>query len=573
VAGGPRDPTTAYARKVVAGKILAGRLVRLACERHLRDLQHGELRGLHFDVEEAQAAIDFFGLLTLPETEGEPFDLEPFQQFIVGSLFGWMGPDGYRRFRIAYVEIGKGNGKSPLAGGIGLRGLVADEERGAQVYSAATTRDQAKIVFSDAEQMAQGSPALARRLVFTVNNIAHPESNSFFRPVSSEARGLDGKRVHIALIDELHEHPSALVVDKMRAGTKGRRQALIFEITNSGYDRNSVCYQHHDYSVKVLEGVLENDAWFAYVCQLDPCEACRNEGKTQPSDDCGECDDWRDEATWEKANPCLDVSVTRKYLREQVTEAEGMPGKENIVRRLNFCQWTEQAQRWLSMELWDANGSTPRRLNGRRCWAGMDLASSDDIAAFVMVFPGFEGEEEYFDLLCKFWIPQDNIQKRVRKDRVPYDVWVRQGLITATEGDVIDYDTIRADINGLSELYQIEEIAFDRWGALDITAKLTQDGFTVVPHGQGFGSMAAPTKEFGTAVKRRRLRHGGNPVLRWMASNTAVETNAAGDQKPSKERSTEKIDGIPAAIMGLGRAVIAPKKKKSVYATRGLQSL
>jgi phage terminase large subunit-like protein len=282
-------------------------------------------------------SLSFFDFLQLAEGEhaGKPFKLEPFQQFIVGSLFGWRGPDGYRRFRTAYIEIGKGNGKSPLAGGIGLYGMAADDEEGAEIYAAAVTRDQARILFTDAEKMVKASPFLTEIVTQNVNNLAVLSTNSYFRPVSSESRGLDGHRVHMALIDEIREHPNSLVVDKMRAGTKGRRQALILEITNSGYNRETVCWAHHEYSSKILEGLIENDSWFAYVCQLDPCDPCRAEGKDTPTEGCPDCDDWREEKTWIKANPCLDVSITRKYLREQVAEAIGMPTKQNIVRRLS----------------------------------------------------------------------------------------------------------------------------------------------------------------------------------------------------------------------------------------------
>jgi len=362
------SPTTAYAQAVVAGEIVAGKPVRLACQRHLRDLETGHERGLTFDEKAESRALEYFGMLCLSEGEfaGKPFTLQPFQKFIVGSLFGWKGDDGYRRFRKAYIEIAKGNGKSPLAAAVGLYALVADGEEGAEIYSAAVTREQAGILWSDAKHMVEASPALSRRVSVNVRNLAVLSTNSYFRPVSSEARSLDGKRVHFALIDELHEHPSAMVVDKMQAGTKGRRQPLIFEITNSGYDRHSVCYQHHDYSIRILEGILDDDGWFAFVCALD------------------EGDDWQDEAVWPKANPNIDVSVTLKYLREQVREAVGMPAKQNIVKRLNFCIWTEQSTRWIDIALWDACRQPIDResLIGRVCFGGLDLSSTTDISAF-----------------------------------------------------------------------------------------------------------------------------------------------------------------------------------------------
>jgi phage terminase large subunit-like protein len=566
------DPATAYAKAVISGKITAGRLVRLACERHLRDLESGHERGLSFDVEAAAYAIGFieqFLCLAEGEHDGKPFLLQPFQKFIVGSLFGWKGADGYRRFRTAYIEMGKGNGKSPLAAGIGILGLVADGEPGAEVYSAAVTRDQAKILFSDAEKMVASSPALRARIDNTVNNLAYMAAHSFFRPVSSEARALDGKRVHMALIDEVHEHPNGMVVDKMRAGTKGRRQALIFEITNSGYDRHSICFQHHEFSEKVLEGVIVNDSWFAYVCQLDPCESCRSAGKPSPSDGCKDCDDWRNEAVWAKANPNLDVSITRKYLREQVDEAIGMPGKQNIVKRLNFCIWTEQATRWLDMSVWDGGNLPVEEEDLRGCMAvgGLDLANTTDIAAMVLAFPCDDG---CYDLVPRFWIPENAIAARVRKDRVPYDVWVREGLITVTPGDVIDYDRIREDIREIGEKFDIAEIAFDRWNATQLCTQLGSDGFAMVAFGQGMVSMAAPTKEFATLLQAKRVRHGGNPVLRWMASNVAVEQDAAGNMKPSKVRSKEKIDGIVATIMSIGLAMRQPEPEEQAYTDRGL---
>ncbi len=561
-----RDPATSYARAVVAGEIVAGRLVRLACERHERDLQTGPERGLQWSPKKAKDGLEFFSHIKLPEGN-KPFVLSPWEEFIVGSLFGWLGADGFRRFRTAYVEAAKGNGKTPLAAGIGLKGLVADAEPSAEIYTAGVTRDQANYLLNDAVKLVQASPALLRRVEVNAHNLAALRTNSFMRPVSSEARSLDQKRVHMALIDEIHEHPSSLVVDKMRAGTKGRRQALIFEITNSGYDRHSVCWHHHEYSEKVLMGVLEDDSWFAYICQLDPCAKCHAEGKTQPSDNCPDCDDWRNEETWIKANPNLDVSVTRKYLREQVREAIGMPSKQNLVKRLNLCLWTEQAVRAIPMDKWDTCGRLANpvawrkealeRFQGRTCFGGLDLGSVSDLTALGLLFQGYD-DEPPFTILPFFWVPIGTAREREHKDRVPYLQWIREGFITGTSGiveDSTDYDAVRKDIDALFEDYPMELLVVDRlFQGQQICTQLIGDGIRIEAFGQGFLSMAGPTRRFFEILQAEQLDHGNNPVLRWMATNMAVEGDAAGNQKPSKERSTEKIDGIVATIMCIGSA-------------------
>lgn len=573
------SPVTQYATDVVDGKIVASKWTRLACKRHLEDLVLGPARGLVLDQESAKRVIDFFPMFLVfyeGAWAGQPFQLLPFQQFIVGSLFGWKTLDGFRRFRTAYIEMGKGNGKSPLAAGIGLYGLVADGESGAEVYSAATTREQAGILFRDARAFTERSPALLRRLTVDKGNIAYTAKTSFFRPVSSEHRGLDGKRPHIALIDEIHEHPTAMVVDKMRAGTKGRTQALIFEITNAGYDRHSVCYQHHEYTEKILEGTVENDAWFGFMTGLDVCEPCMADGKTIPVDGCDSCDSWKDESKWIKANPGLDRIIPRKYLREQVAEACDMPSKENIVKRLNFCIWTESVTKWLSMEKWNACGDAvdAEALRGRICYGGLDLSSVADITAWIKVFPPEKIGGKY-SVLCRFFIPEDNMMERSRKDRVPYDVWVKQGFVTATPGNIIDYAYILDAIRQDAEDYDIAELAFDRWGSQKITTDLQDLGFEIegkkslIQFGQGFASMAAPTKELEKMVLSGEIAHGGNPVLAWMISNTVVRTDPAGNMKPDKEKSTERIDGVVGLIMAISRAMLR-NDTSSIYETRGV---
>lgn len=539
-----------YAWDVVTGRTVAGPLVRLACERHLKDLTRD---GIRFDKARADRAIGFFrDVLRLNggEFEGKPFELQAFQAFIVGSLFGWMADDGTRRFRVAYVEIGKGNGKSPLAAGVGHYMLEADREPRAEVYAAATKKDQAMILFRDAVAMVDQSPALRKRLTksgggLNVWQLTNINTGSFFKPISSDD-SQSGPRPHCGLIDELHEHKTSLVVDMMRAGTKGRRQALIFEITNSGYDRHSVCRQHHEYSEKVVAGIIEDDSWFAYVCGLD------------------DGDQWTDESVWPKANPNLGVSVTLKYLREQVREAQGMPAKQNVVRRLNFCEWTEQDERWLDMPVWDQGNEAVEvsALRGRMCYGGLDLGRVNDLSSLVLVFPPVV-PTSHWQVLVRYWCPKDDIERRSRKDRVPYDVWERDGLIITTPGNATDFAFIESEIVELAGVYDIREIAYDRVFAHEVVQNLMGEGLTMVPFGQGFLSMGAPTSELERLLIAGDLQHGGHPILRWNASNVTVAQDPAGNKKPDKARSTERIDGIVALIMALGRAMVQPIEQES----------
>lgn len=570
-------PTTQYAVDIVAGKIPANKWVRLACQRHLVDLENGSKRGLYFDEKAADNIIQFFEeFLVFYEGafDGQPFLLTPHQKFVVGSIFGWKRKDGLRRFRTAYIEEAKGNGKSPLAAGIGLYGLAFDDEPGAEIYSAATTRDQAGILFRDARLYAEASEALKEILKIDNHNIAYEEGNSFFRPVSSEHRGLDGKKPHFCFIDEIHEHPTDLVIRKMSAGTKTRRQSLIFEITNSGYDRHSICFQHHEYTEKILEGIIEDDAWFGCMTGLDVCDKCAADGKTIPQDGCPDCDDWRDEKTWEKANPNLNYlgAPFKDYLRRQVKHAKEMPSEENIVKRLNFCIWTESITKWITADAWNACAFPVDAiaLKGRTCYGGLDLSSTTDLTAWVLVFPPIEEGGKY-EVLCRFFLPADNMAARVKKDKVPYDVWVRQGFITTTPGNIIDYAFIIAQIKQDMADYSIAELAFDRWGSQKITTDLQDLGFevegkrTLVQFGQGFASMSAPTKEVEKMVLSKEIAHGGNPVLLWMISNVAIKTDPAENKKPDKEKSTERIDGAVALIMAIGRAMLRKGPVKSAY--------
>lgn len=445
---------------------------------------------------------------------------------------------------------------SPMAAGTGLYMLTADGESRAQVFAAARTKDQAMVLFRDAVAMVEQSPQLKRRLKQSglapnVWSLAHLESRSFFRSVSSED-GKSGPTPHCALVDELHEHSDATVVDMLRAGTKSRRQALIVETTNSGFDRHSVCGQHRDHSEKVLEGIFDDDGRFAYVCGLD------------------DGDDWLDERVWPKANPNLGISIQPKYLRELVREAEISPAKQNTVKRLNFCIWTQQSTRSIDMADWGRPAACapidPESLRGRRCFAGLDLARIRDLSALGLVFPPVE-QDELWKVLMYYWVPEDDILQRSKRDHVPYDVWARQGLVRTTPGNTTDFDFIHADIvgvearegfprrEGISEVYVIEELAFDRVFAGELVIKLADAGLSMVEFGQGFLSMAEPCAAFHRMVRAGELQHGDHQVLTWNVSNLAVKTDPAGNMKPDKEKSIERIDGVVALHMALGRAL------------------
>jgi phage terminase large subunit-like protein len=348
---------------------------------------------------------------------------------------------------------------------------------------------------------------------------------------------------------------------------------MVIEITNSGYDRNTVCYQHHLLSKQILADIIQNDAWFAYISTLDPCERCAAAGRTSPNDECGQCDDWRDERTWLKANPGLDTILPRDYLREQVAEAVEMASKENIVRRLNFCQWTEQAVRWLSMSDWDACPKTLPQLEALRtrvCYGGLDLSTKIDLTAWALVFPPSTTDSNWV-LLVRYFVPEENVRPREQRDRVPYSVWIRSGAIIATPGNVVDYDTIEKQIIEDSRMFRgLQDIGFDPWNATASANHLTAAGLKMIETRQGTATMSEPAKEFEAALRAKKLNHGANPVLRWNAANVSVKRDHNDNYMPDKERSTERIDGIVAALIAFARAVRNQPQQPSIYLQRGI---
>jgi len=547
-----------YVHDVLSGRQVACKWVRLACERHVRDLETGHERGLHFDETAAQLVIAFFRLLKHSKGEwaGTPVYLEPWQQFVMGSLFGWKRADGTRRFRTSYLEVGRKNGKTTTAAGLGLYLLLADNEPGAEIYSAATKRDQARLSHSEATRMAKSSPQIRKLVRIFKDNIHIVDTASKFEPLGADSDTMDGLNVHGALADEVHAHKTRDVWDKLETATGARRQPLMFAITTSGFDRQSLCWTQHEYTEKILDQIIEDDSWFGMIYTLDAE------------------DEWEDETNWPKANPNLGVSKKWDDMRRKAKRAKEMPSALNAFLRLELDVWTQAETKWVNLEHWKQCGTLvdAAGLRGRTCYAGLDLSSTTDVSALALVFPP-QTDEDVYQVLLRFWIPDESMQERVHNDRVPYDVWVRQGFITATPGNVIDYDWILSQIDEDMQAYDVEELAFDRWGATKIQtdiAELGGDEF-MVQFGQGFRSMSPPMKELEKLILSHKIAHGNNPVLTWMADNLVARHDPAGNIKPDKEKSREKIDGMVALLMALDRALRYEGKRRSVYEDRGLE--
>ena len=544
----PRDPATRYAQRVAAGKIIAGPHVRDACARHLKDLETGHLRGLVWDVSAVDHAIAFFRevlCLNGGDFEGQPFEPLAWQQFVIGCLYGWKTVDGYRRFRVAYVETAKGSGKSPLAAGIGMYGLVADGEARAEIYAAATKQDQAMVLFRDAVAMWQQSPELHARLKPSgvgenVWNLAYLDRAAFFRPISAD-KGQSGPRPHVALIDEIHEHRTNVVVEMMRAGTKSRRQALIFMITNSGSDRNGPCWSYHDYGSKVVSGMRDDDSFFAYICALDEGE-----------------DPLHDENCWPKANPSLQESDLPgiKYLREQVREARGMPAKESLVRRLCFCEWTEASNPWISADVWLGAGRNYEweTFAGRRAWAGLDLSSTTDLTAMMLWIEPIEPDEPW-RLAAWCWLPEEGLARREELDGVPYTAWRNAGYLQTTPGAAVSKLAVAQKLSELASIFDIQGAAYDRWRIEDFKA-LAADNEVALPimepFGQGFQSMSPALEATETHLLNGTLVHPNHPVLTMCAANAVAVSDAAENRKLSKDKATGRIDLMVATVMAGG---------------------
>ena len=549
-----------YIDDISRGAIPAGELIHLAVARHIKDLEHAGERGFRFDTDRVDRVYRFFSYLChwKGKWAGTQFVLAPWQAFAHLVLFGWVRTsDDTRRFRDAYIEVPRKNGKSTWASGTGLYMAAADMEAGAEVYSAATTRSQARIIFDSAKQMVLRSPELKKRFNVFTSNLSIDRTASKFEPVSSEASTLDGLSTHCALVDELHEHKTPDVLRVLDTSTGARTQSLIFKITTAGWNRESVCWREHEYAERILraEPGFEDDAYFAFIATID------------------KGDDWRDESSWIKANPNYGISVNPEDLRRKFHKAEMLATEQNNVRRKHLDEWTEQDDRWLEMGLYDASAKTvtPAKLQGRQCFAGLDLSTKIDLTAFVLVFPPTADDECWY-VLPRFWFPRDNMPERIKRDRVPFDVWARNGHITATDGNVVDYREVRKTITELAEQFVVTSIGYDPWNATETALKLQDDGFEMVETRQGARTFNEPMTKYLELLLSGKIVSGTNPVMRWCASNLAVRRDANDNIAPDKKRSTERIDGMVAMFMGMARALSGENvPKPSVYETRGVR--
>ena len=468
---------------------------------------------------------------TQGELGGKPFVLEPWQASYIGRLFGTLRPDGMRQYRTSLLAIPRKNGKSTLCAGIALK-LLFDGEPGAQIFSCGADREQARLVFEMAKACVEMSPSLRSRLKVYRNSIVREDTHSFYKALSAEAFTKHGLNAHGVIFDELHAQPSRELADVMQTSMGARRQPLMVYITTAGYDRKSVCWEIWKYAESVASGAVQDDTFLPAIYAADAK------------------DDWKNEKTWAKANPNLGVSIKGDFLRTECARAVEMPAYENTFRQLYLNQWTEQDTRWLRMDHWSqGNEPCPVDLTGRECWAGLDLATTFDTTAFVLIFPLDDGT---FWVEPHFWIPSDNAHQRERRDKVPYLTWQRQHFLNMTEGNVTDFEHVRRDINALASKYRIRGIGLDPWNSAQLGQQLQGDGLTMTNFRQGYGSLSGPSKQLENWVVAGKLRHGGHPVLAWQASNVAIQQDHAGNIKPSKAKSNERIDGIVALVMALG---------------------
>lgn len=530
--------------------------------------EHAIAEGCYFDIPAAEKVVRFFEKYlrhSKGRWAGKPFKLLDWQKYdLVAPLFGWKRADGTRRYRTGYVEVPKKNGKSTLSSGIALYMLTADGEPGAEVYSAAADRDQASIVFNESKTMVVASQSLSKRLkvVDSRKTIVYAKTHSVYRALSADVPTKEGLNIHCLIFDELHAQKTRALWDTLRYGGAARVQPMQLAITTAGYERTSICWEQHDYARKVLKGTVVDSAFFAliYSTNWENAES-RNAGEQEIP--------WTDRRAWFMANPSLGATISEDDFAQEVQEAMESPAKQNTFKRYRLNIWTRSETRWIPPEVWNRcdGGIVLESLVGRRCWAGLDLSSTTDLTSLSLVFE--PGEDGVYDALSWSWCPEDTLTARVKRDRVPYDLWAEQGYLIPTSGNVVDYAFVMAKINALKDEYDLRLLGFDRWGSTQITVALEENGLQVLPVGQGFKDMSPPTKELERLVLGRMLRHGGNPLLTWAMDNVVIVSDPAENIKPSKEKSTERIDPVVSLIISVA-AMQRDIEEECPYSSRGI---
>lgn len=546
------DTAMQYIENVLSGSVTACAYIKQACQRQRDDLNNPDLP-YFFDIDRANHVCKFIELLPHIKGEwaGKPIKLEPWQTFLLTTVFGWIDDDEYRRFKTVYIEVPRKNAKSTLSSGIALYCMGLDNEAGAEVYSAATTRDQARIVFQDAKHMVEKSAGLqSRGYKTTAHAVFQDSSSSSMKALARDQGGnLDGLNVHCAIIDELHAHKIRDVWDVLETATGARRQPLLWAITTAGFNRAGICYEQRAYSIKILNRAINDDEYFAAIYTID------------------DGDDWTDESSWIKANPNWGVSVNPDDIRRKARKAMEMAAAQNNFLTKHLNVWCNADTAWMNMKSWDActRDIDIEQFIGCRAWLGVDLASKTDLACVAVLI---EKDGKYYTFVRSF-LNEEAIDDGRNSQ---YSGWARTGLVTVTPGNVTDFSTIEDDIRYLCSLLDVKEACFDPWQAQRTMQNLMSDGLPVIEYRQTVQNMSEPMKTLEAMVLRQDLLHSGDPHLTWMMSNVVCHTDAKDNIYPRKEFPENKIDGVVALIMAIGRAILIDDAQ-SIYETRGLRTL
>jgi phage terminase large subunit-like protein len=549
-----------YINDVTAGRITIGKYARLRVERHLKDMDTAYSRGMYFDEKAALKALTFFNFTKHAKGRnfaGQQFILSPWQAFDIWCIYGWKSAGGNRRFRYAYTDVGRKNGKTTFAAAQGLYLMMMDQEPGAEIYTVATKREQARICLDDARNIVKTSADLKKYAQIFQHSVTCETMGASMKSLSSDSNTLDGLNPHGVILDEFHAHKDDMVFGVMKSAMGARTNPLMLILTTAGFNRNVPCYNYRSVAMKVLEGTLQQDDLFASIHTLDVD------------------DDWNDEAVWGKSNPNMDVSVTKRFLKEAYQEAKNNSDQLYNFLTKNLNIWTDSAEVWIERDKWDACNQGKEDLDGAECYGGLDLASVRDTNALALRFQKPDGSATY---KLFYWMPEMNVEERVKNKGINYDRWIREGYVRTTPGNVTDYNYIKADILRLCETYKVRSIAYDRWNSSQLVVDLADQGVTMNPFGQGYASMSAPTKEFEKEVLKKQMNHEGNPVLTWNMSNVHIQRDPAGNVKLDKGKSSEKVDGAVACVMALGEylTAIGGEKKadlNEIYSERGIRTI